>query len=312
MHAASPADITGELLPPAELVPWDGDWNVGTSITERRPAPVISINLPRARADDDAPLLAYERRRPHRQPSVECDVIVPGMQAGITTLAVVMAVSAACLLWGWSARHILIAFGATVLIAWLWRLRIADSLLWEVESITGRDLNHDGKVGNPARAFTLANPAQARTEARRDVDATEQAAQRAELIGFVHRCYATGTSEGAHGVKASGPDRTAYVRQRDVLMALGIAAWKHEGRPTGRVEDGRLVCTSAGTDCTARAVSLQGLWLPAFMPGCYKTCRIGAYVLRRYVQGPRFGPRTHERGVGQCDQTHTIHSRPSA
>ena len=230
------ADITGELLPAEhtgrELTPWEGDWDVAPRQPERLPAPIISINLPRARADyADAPALEYERRRAARQPSVESDVVVPGLQAAITAVCVTVAVGAACLVWGWSARHMLIAFCVAVGCAWLWRLRLADSLLWEIETITGHDINHDGRVGNPAHAFTLANPAQARQTAARAVATTENETQKAELLGFVHRCFVTGTSEGAHGVKASGPDRAAYVRQRDVLLSLGIARWKHDGRP---------------------------------------------------------------------------------
>lgn len=223
------ADLVGEVLPPAELVPWEE----AEVMAQRQPAPIISITLPRARADDvdgDAPLMEYERRRAQRQPSVESDVVVPGMQTAITALAVGMAAGVGCLLWGWPVRFVLVAFCIGVLIAWLWRLRLVDSLLWEVERITGRDVNGDRRIGQPA-TMALVNPAQARAEVRRDVDATEQAAQHAELLAFVHRCYTVGCSEGAHGVKASGPDRQSYVRQRDVLLSLGVAAWKNPQRP---------------------------------------------------------------------------------
>ena len=32
-------------------------------------------------------------------------------------------------------------------------------------------------------------------------------------------------------IKASGPERTAYVTQRDVLLSLGLAAWRNPDKP---------------------------------------------------------------------------------
>ena len=224
-------NITGELLPPMdagrELVPWEEQAPLASR------APVINIQFPRARGDDSEspPLMVYERRHAQRTPSVESDVIVPGLQTALTALTVAVATGAGCLLWHWHVRTVLVAFAVAVLVAWVWRVRLVDGLFWELESITGHDLNHDGKVGNPAQSFTVANPAMARAEAKREADDTEQAAQRAELLAFLHRCYTVGTAETAHGVKAGGPDRTQYLKQRDVLMALGIASWKNPERP---------------------------------------------------------------------------------
>jgi len=125
---------------------------------------------------------------------------------------------------------VLLAFGLALAYMLVARLRFMDSLLWSVETLTGYDVNGDGKVGEPA-AFTLANPAQARQAAAIAEATTESEAHKAELLAFVHRCYTVGTGERSHGVRASGSDREAYVRQRDVLLSLGIARWKHDGRP---------------------------------------------------------------------------------
>ena len=226
-------NLEGEVLPAApgrELAPWQdaqpAAWQPGA-------APIISITLPRARGDDtDAtPNMTYERRTLQREPSLESDFLLPVLQAGATAIAAL--IMAGLLAWAfkWSWRVPAVVFGLALAFMLLARLRFMDSLLWATETLTGFDVNGDGNVGRPATSFTLANPAQARTEARRDVDATEQAAQRAELLAFLHRCYTVGCSEGAHGVKASGPDRQAYVRQRDVLLSLGIATWKNAERP---------------------------------------------------------------------------------
>lgn len=217
-------DVTGDVLPAdpgRELVPYDPG---------RRAWPVIRLELPTAE-DDPAPAMTWEKRTLQRQPGLESDVRVPLAQAVLTALAA--GILAACAAWafGWPARTVALVFGVSLAAAWLWRLRLADSLLWATETITGRDVNRDGAIGRPAQSFTLANPAQARQDAAQHVATAEDAAARAELLAFVHRCYTVGTSEGAHGVKASGPDRAAYVRQRDALLALGIAAWRNPERP---------------------------------------------------------------------------------
>lgn len=217
--------ITGEVLPPDtghELVPY--------TEPARRSWPVIRVELPTA-DDDGAPGMTWEKRSMQRAPGMESDVTVPLAQAAITAAAA--GALAACAAWafGWHVRTVALVFGVVLACAWLWRLRLMDSLLWATESITGRDVNRDGHVGRPAHNLALVNPAAARETAQKDVRTTESAAQRAELLAFVHRCYTVGTSEGAHGVKASGPDRQAYVRQRDVLLSLGVAAWKNPARP---------------------------------------------------------------------------------
>lgn len=222
-------NITGEVLPPAELVPWEE-----TEIqAARHPTPLISITLPRLAEDTDtapAPAMTYERRTLQRQPSVETDFTLPLLQAfGMAWAALVLSgLLAWALSWSWKVPAV--TFGAVLALALVARLRFMDSLLWATETITGHDLNGDGHTGQPA-AFALVNPAAARADARKDVDATEQAAQRAELVAFVDRCYRMGTGERSHGVRASGSDRDDYVRMRDVLLSLGVAKWKRDGRP---------------------------------------------------------------------------------
>jgi len=199
-------------------------------IAARNPPPLLSIHLPALRDEPDAPSMTWERRTLQREPSVESDFLLPVLQAfGVAASAmIVTAVLAWYFSWHW--RVVLLVFGLALAYMLVARLRHMDSLLWATETLTGTDINGDGHTGQPGHV-ALVNPALARAAAAHDVDATEQAAQRAELLAFMHRCYVTGTSEGAHGVKASGPDRQSYVRQRDVLLSLGIAQWKSEGRP---------------------------------------------------------------------------------
>ena len=115
--------------------------------------------------------------------------------------------------------------------SWLWRMRVADGLLWEVERFTGRDLNGDGAVGEPPSQPVLVNAWQARQEAAQVRAEDDAERERQALTAFLHRCFVAGTSETAHGVKASGPDRDTYVKQRDALLSLGIAAWRNPAKP---------------------------------------------------------------------------------
>lgn len=212
-------DITGEVLPPDDSL-----------ALAPLAQPTIRIHLPQARGDD-AGLLEHEVRRPARAPSLEADVIVPGVQAAFTAIAA--AICAGLLAWafGWSWRVVAVMFGATLAVSWLARMRVADSLLWEVERLTGRDVNHDGEIGQPHGAV-LVNAWEARQEAalvRADDDAQSE---RQELTAFLHRCFVAGCSERAHGVKAgSGATRDAYCEHRDVLLSLGIAAWRNPAKP---------------------------------------------------------------------------------
>ncbi len=136
--------------------------------------PLIRIRLPQARADDPG-MLEHEIRRPLRRP-LGSDVGVPFLQAGVTALA--FGVMAGLLAWafGWNWRVVAVTLGVAFAVTWLTRLRLADSLLWEVERLTGRDLDHDGSVGTPHGAVLL-NSWQARQEAaqvRADDDAQHE------------------------------------------------------------------------------------------------------------------------------------------
>lgn len=230
-------DISGEVLPAVRdearaLVP------VGEAARALAPMPpqsrpVISITLPQMEREDadEQPVSEYERRKAQRGVTWESDVRVPFAQAVLTAGA--FGVMAGLLAWAftWSWRVPVVVLALAVAIAWLWRLRLLDALLWEVETITQRDVNQDGRIGRPAAGYTVANPHVARQTAARSQRESAAERQRAALVAFTHRCYLSGTSEAAHGVKATGPDREAYVKARDALLSLGIAAWRNAERP---------------------------------------------------------------------------------
>ncbi len=176
-------------------------------------------------------LPTFELRTPNRTPNREADLIVPAGQAAALALAVLIGGGAVALALGLSGRLVLLAFGVALIGGWFWRQRVSDGLLWAVETATGLDLDRNGAIGKPQHTYTVLQPAAARETVARETRETAQSAEHAALLAFVDRCYMRGTSEGSHGIKATGPDRAEYVRRRDVLLALGVAQWRNPARP---------------------------------------------------------------------------------
>lgn len=193
-------------------------------------APVIRIG-PQPAA---MPVASISTRQPTHQQTRESDVTVPLLQAGVTALMVGVAVGllAWALAWPWQAP--IATMGLTLAWAWFWRLRKSDGLLWTVETMTGRDVNHDGAIGRPQVGFTLTNPAAARSTVAHDNQQAAEDAERQQLQAFYDVCLLKGCSERTHGVKAgSGALRDAYIAHRDALLALGLAGWRGSGGNAG-------------------------------------------------------------------------------
>jgi hypothetical protein len=192
---------------------------------------IIYVNARPAPVEDDAAGFVVERRTPTRTPDLRADVLVPFWQTVITGLVafVVMGLLAWACAWSWRVPVVITAL--IVGYTWWARLRLVDALLWRIESASGRDVNRDGRIGKPLRGPVLVNPHAARERVQRLHTARASEEQRHDLLVFAARCHTVGTSESAHGVKASGPDRRRYVERRDALFALGLARWKVAGRP---------------------------------------------------------------------------------
>jgi hypothetical protein len=203
-------DLVGEVLPAddASLTPWQS----------QRVAPTG---------------YSVENRQPRHVHNLETGFLVPLATAGGTAVCVTVATGALAWAFGWPARTVLIVFALALVGAWLWRLGVADRLVWSIEAWTKTDLDNDHVIGNPSRPFAVVNPGQARTTAARAERATAEDGRRAVLLAFLDKCYLSGTSEGAHGITASGPDREAYTACRNTLMRLGLARWKNPNRPKG-------------------------------------------------------------------------------
>jgi len=93
----------------------------------------------------------YERRRPVRSATLQSDVAVPGLQALISGLAAgVCAGTGSALLQGPSPVIVGLSTAAGVAgLTWLGLMRVHLALLWEIEKITGVNLNRDNVLGEP-------------------------------------------------------------------------------------------------------------------------------------------------------------------
>lgn len=200
---------------------------------EYRPLPALRedvqpvIRIPNA----PTPTFTVERQSVQHPQTVENGFVVPALQALGTAICVSLACGLLAWGWGWSWRVPVIMGGLTLAGAWFWRLGWADKLLWSLETLTRHVIDGNGTVGNPA--FAVVNPATARATVAQESKQTAEDAKRQRLLAFVDRCALSGTSESAHGIQASGPDRDNYTACRDTLMSLGLAAWKNPGRPRG-------------------------------------------------------------------------------
>jgi hypothetical protein len=165
-------------------------------------------------------------------PTIERSFIVPALTALGTALVLTLACAVVAWAFGWSGKVVAVTFALSLACGWFWRLGFADKVLWQVESWTGKDLDHN-HIGRPALGFAVVNPAAARATVAQQSAQNDTEARQAALLAFCDRCFLSGTSEAAHGIQASGPDRDNYVRFRDVLLSLGLAEWKNPDRPKG-------------------------------------------------------------------------------
>jgi len=98
----------------------------------------------------------YERRRPVRDPAIESDVITPVLQSVMSgAVGAILAGAGAVLLDASKPWAVAALGGAGVLgLTWYVLLREHRGLLWEIERVTGADIDGDGAVGAPEAKTT--------------------------------------------------------------------------------------------------------------------------------------------------------------
>jgi hypothetical protein len=194
-------DLVGEVLPPEEsssLAPW-------------QPGRVV-------------PSYEVQNRQPRGAQTIEGGFLVPLATAAGTAICVTLATGALAWVFGWSVKVVMVTFGLGLLAAWLWRIGVADRLLWGIETWTKTDLDGDGRTGRPAAHLATMQPEAARATVARTVRAAAESERLVWLQAFVHRCYTVGCSESAQGIKPG--ERAQYLEARDLLLRLGVAVWR--------------------------------------------------------------------------------------
>jgi hypothetical protein len=150
-----------------------------------------------------------------------------GVVGGLVAAVVAWRIGGDVLTW------LTVGFVGALAVCWLASLGLARALVWQIERITGSDLDRDGRQGRPEPAthVMIENAERARAEAGKIERVNGQRARTAELLSFVTRCATVGCSEGKQGIKPSPSERAKYAALRDTLIQLGIGAWRDPERP---------------------------------------------------------------------------------
>ena len=136
----------------------------------RREIPRTVYQVPRAAP---APTYQVEHRQPRHVHNLETGFLVPLATAAGTAVCATVAAGALAWAFGWPAKSVLIVFALALAGGWVWRLGIADNLVWAVERVTHTDLDGDGYQGAPMTTHLAAvQPDEARQDVARQTRQT--------------------------------------------------------------------------------------------------------------------------------------------
>lgn len=185
---------------------------------------------PLGSASANAPIV--ETMTPARAPDVRSDFLTPMFQSLFSGFVAMLA--GAVVAWRLGGDVLLwaiVGFVAGLAVCWLAALGLARSLVWRIERFIGDDIDGDGVEGEPDPAHAmLENPGKAREASAKIAGEHTGAIRTAELLGFLTRCSAVGTSEGKLGIGTSPQARAKYAALRDTLIQLGVGQWRDENR----------------------------------------------------------------------------------
>jgi hypothetical protein len=182
-----------------------------------------------------------ERRKPIRQASLESDVIVPFLQSVVTGIVgAVIGGGTAAILDAPKPMLVSASIGGIALgIAWLVLLSQHRSLLWEIETVIGTDIDQDGEVGEPEpETMTTVEIVDARRNAINYVrlPLSDREIERLALALLVQRVPLSRRKlEDANAI-----DPEKYSDTLDKLLDGGLA------RPRGKSRNAGVELTGAG------------------------------------------------------------------
>lgn len=170
---------------------------------------------------------------PQRAPSIESDVLVPSLQALLTGIMAGLAVAVVGDTAGWWAfgRAVGPALAVCTVVAWLWRLRSAESTLWKTDAMVADD--HQAPSAPPApqqepEPHPVIVGARGAQQALRD-DLEQK--WRDDLRSFVEAAAGPGGTSIRRFEKQLGRER--YCQYRDLLLRSGWAKWRNGRDPRG-------------------------------------------------------------------------------
>ena len=192
----------------------------------------------------------YERRRPARNADLQGDVLVPLLQSLLTGLAAGVVVAAGWMLAIGGTNAVVIGAMAAALawgIAWVWLIRDHHNLLWEIERISGVDLDRDGEIGEPWLRIEVAGEGNRLAYLDLPAEPEQLIALARGILNGVPLAESSWCGRGRPFSKAQ------FRVLRDELIARGLATWVN---PRSRAQGVEL--TAAGRALMRRIVNMGG------------------------------------------------------
>lgn len=176
--------------------------------------------------------VTLERKRPARAATLQSDVAVPCIQSVITGLLAIVGGGGVAAAAGWDVLIVSAVVGAIVTgTAWYLLLRQHSDLLWEVETITGLDLNKDGHKGKPPKKETT--PLEIHIPPGQDGQGPQtlfvDLPTTIEKLRAFARAVLGGRSMSESGWTGGGRlfGKTEFVGVRDELIERGLIRWNN-------------------------------------------------------------------------------------
>jgi len=168
------------------------------------------------------------RQEPARPATFAADLLVPLGQAvtsGLLLGGLAAFVANRAGYHDWPALWLGLGLGISA-VAWLVLLGQHRRLLWAIETVTGKDLDKDGKTGKPAERLVIVNAPQAQEQSAKQ----ERAARRSAFAAFVAALPTRGTDARTWEPELG---RQTYQEFRDTLIRVGWAKLKGRGEKRG-------------------------------------------------------------------------------
>lgn len=186
----------------------------------RAPAPVAAVPAG----------VTLKRQRPARAATLRSDVAVPCIQSVITGLLAIMGGGGIAAAAGWDVLIVSAIVGAIVTgAAWYLLLRQHSDLLWEIETITGVDLDGDGEKGRPKES----TPVEVHIPPGKDQEGKQTLFMDLPAPPDVLRIFARAVlsgqpmTEGAWSGKGRLFSKPEFILLRDELIDRKLAAWRN-------------------------------------------------------------------------------------